>query len=203
MRRILRFLAMTLVFATIAGARAGEKISEMPAAATPFGGTELFPIVQGGVNRSVNFTNLLSQVAPGANVSSALQAAIATGANVQAGTSSTNLVVPSALAGSAAVQTLTDGATINWDVSAGYNAKVTLGGNRTMAAPTNVQAGMTYVLEVIQDATGSRTVTWNSAFRWGTPGTPTLTTTANKTDLVVCFAADATPTLLCSISLGF
>jgi hypothetical protein len=126
----------------------------------------------------------------------------ATAANVQAGTSSTTVVTPSALSGSAAAQTLTDGATINWDMASGYNAKVTLGGNRTMAAPTNVIAGLTYILQVIQDGTGSRTVTWNAAFNWGTAGTPTLTTTASKIDVVACFAA-TTSNLLCNINKGF
>jgi hypothetical protein len=51
-------------------------------------------------------------------------------------------------------QTLTDGSTINWNTDSGSVATVTLGGNRTMAAPTNLKRG-TYILEVIQDGTGS------------------------------------------------
>lgn len=133
---------------------------------------------------------------------SACPTAAATAANVQAGTSSTTYVTPSALSGSAAPQTLTDGATINWDMASGYNAKVTLGGNRTMAAPTNVIVGITYSLDVIQDGTGSRTVTWNAAFNWGTAGTPTLTTTASKIDTVSC-KAYATNNLFCNINKGF
>lgn len=139
----------------------------------------------------------------GTNVDTALGTALATAANVQAGTSSAALVTPAALSGSAAVQTLTDGATVNWDMASGYNAKVTLGGNRTLAAPTNVQAGITYTIQVIQDGTGSRTVTWNAAYKWGTAGTPVLTTTASATDIVTCFAKDTTPTLLCAINKGY
>jgi hypothetical protein len=92
---------------------------------------------------------------------------------------------------SAAPQTLTDGATISWDMEAGFNAKVTLGGNRTLGTPTNPKAGMTYCLAVIQDATGSRTMTWPSAFDWGTTGAPTLTTTASKRDRITLFCTDA------------
>lgn len=138
----------------------------------------------------------------GTGVASALAAPTASAAQVQAGTSTTNLVTPAALSGSAAIQTLTDGATINWDVSAGYNAKVTLGGNRTLAAPTNVIAGVTYTIQVAQDATGSRSLTWNAAYNWGAAGTPTLTTTASKIDLATCIAA-TTSNLLCTIAKGY
>ena len=87
-------------------------------------------------------------------------------------------------------QTLTDGATINWDTSLGRVATVTLGGNRTVAAPTNLRVG-TYILYVIQDATGSRTLTWNSAFKWTAAIAPPLTTTANARD-VFSFVSDGT-----------
>ena len=50
--------------------------------------------------------------------------------------------------------TLTDGATISWDVSANQVTSVTLGGNRTFGAPTNQKDGGVYVLIVIQDGTG-------------------------------------------------
>lgn len=89
-----------------------------------------------------------------------------------------------------AAQTLTDGATVNWDVSAGIVASVTLGGNRTMAAPTNLKVG-TYVLHVIQDATGSRTLTWNAVFKWQSATAPTLSTGASKRD-VFSFISDGT-----------
>lgn len=79
--------------------------------------------------------------------------------------------------------TLTDGATINWNADTnGQIVAVTLAGNRTMAIPTNIVQYASYMLRVTQDATGSRTITWNAAFKFGTSGAPTLTTTANKTD---------------------
>ena len=59
--------------------------------------------------------------------------------------------------------TLTDGATIAWDVSTSPVAKVTLGGNRTLSAPTNaINSGQYIALLVIQDGTGSRTLAWNA-----------------------------------------
>ena len=79
--------------------------------------------------------------------------------------------------------TLTDGATITWDVSTAPVAKVTLGGNRTLSAPTNGATGQFISLLVIQDGTGSRTLTWNSAYEFASDTAPTLTTTASLGDL--------------------
>jgi hypothetical protein len=83
--------------------------------------------------------------------------------------------------------TLTDGATITWDVIDSPVAKVTLGGNRTLSAPSGTTpiAGQFVSLTVIQDATGSRTLTWNSAYEFTADTAPTLTTTASKADLFV------------------
>ena len=81
--------------------------------------------------------------------------------------------------------TLTDGATITWDVGSSPVAKVTLADNRTLSAPTNSAAGQFISLAVIQDATGSRTLTWNSAYEFTGDVEPTLTTTASKADIFV------------------
>lgn len=79
---------------------------------------------------------------------------------------------------------LTDGANISWDVSTDPIAKVTLAGNRTMLAPSNALGSGQYIsLLVIQDGTGSRTLTWNSAYEFKDDTAPTLTTTATKADL--------------------
>lgn len=115
----------------------------------------------------------------------------ATAAEIRTGTEAAKAVAPDQLVASATPQTLTDGATINWDMASGYNAKVTLGGARTIAAPTNPKVGLTYVLEVIQDGGGGRTATWNSCFKWGAAGTPTLSTAAGKRDLVTLYCYDA------------
>jgi uncharacterized protein (DUF2141 family) len=84
-------------------------------------------------------------------------------------------------------QTLTDGATISWDTSLGRVATVTLAGNRTIAAPTNLKVG-TYILNIIQDATGSRTMTWNAVFKWTAGVAPPLTTTAAARDIFSFFS---------------
>lgn len=116
----------------------------------------------------------------------------ATDAQVRAGTSSDSAATPAALAAAAAFQALTDAATINWNAALGFNARVTLGGNRTMAAPTNLFDGLTYALAITQDGTGSRTLSWNSIFDWGDTGAPTLSTGAGKVDFAFGIYSSAT-----------
>jgi hypothetical protein len=87
----------------------------------------------------------------------------------------------------AQAQSLTDGATINWDTSLGQIATVTLGGNRTLANPTNTKIG-TYILNVIQDGTGSRTLSWSSNFKWSGGVAPVLTTAAGSRDMFSFFS---------------
>lgn len=83
------------------------------------------------------------------------------------------------------VSALVDGANIATDASLGDVFTVTLGGNRTMDNPTNPISGQKIVYRITQDGTGTRTITWGSAFRFGTDVTsPTLTTTINKTDYI-------------------
>ena len=81
--------------------------------------------------------------------------------------------------------TLTDQATVTWDASTQDVCKLTLGGNRTMAAPTNNTTGQFISILVIQDGTGSRTLTWNAVFEFAADTAPILTTTANKGDVFV------------------
>ena len=81
--------------------------------------------------------------------------------------------------------TLTDGSTITWDASTQDVAKVTLGGNRTLGSASNGTTGQFISLLIIQDGTGSRTLTWNAAYEFAADTAPTLTTTAAKGDLFV------------------
>lgn len=76
--------------------------------------------------------------------------------------------------------TLTDAATISWDLDLAPLGRVTLGGNRTVGAPANQRDGGAYVLVVNQDATGGRTLAWNAAFDFGIDGVPTLPPAANR-----------------------
>jgi hypothetical protein len=80
---------------------------------------------------------------------------------------------------------LTDAATIATDASLGNHFRVTLGGNRTLGNPTNPIDGQKVVWELIQDGTGSRTITLDTNFALGTDiSAVTLTTAASKRDFL-------------------
>ncbi len=150
-------------------------------------------------------TQLASQTVPttGGNVVVTSRIGAASGV---AGLDSTTRVPPAQLFG---VVSLTDGATINLDASLGTHFRVTLGGNRTLAAPSNPTDGQRIVLEIIQDGTGSRTLTLTTgssgAFLYGTDITGiTLTTTASKRDLIGCiYSGSASRWLVTSFVKGF
>ena len=98
-------------------------------------------------------------------------------------------VTPAVLAGSAAFLTLTDAATIAWELAGGYNATVTLNASgHQIGAPTfnggSLFDGCPMLLEIVQDASGSRTVTWHGMWDFGAMGAPTLSAAANKRDYV-------------------
>lgn len=85
---------------------------------------------------------------------------------------------------SAETVTLTDGATITLNLATMINGKVTLAGNRTLAR-TNAKVGQSGLVEVIQDATGSRTLAYTAGeFVFAGATAPVLTTTASARDLL-------------------
>lgn len=70
---------------------------------------------------------------------------------------------------------LTDAANITWDaITNGNAAQVTLGGDRTLGALTNAQSGRIYVLRVVQDGTGGRTLAFNAAYTFPNSTTSSL-----------------------------
>lgn len=96
---------------------------------------------------------------------------------------------------------LTDGANIAWNLDTAQTAFVDLGGNRTLDNPTNMKAGATYILRVIQDSSGSRTLAFGSAYLFPGGTAPTLTTAGGAVDLL-SFYCDGSA-MLCVPSLDF
>lgn len=78
--------------------------------------------------------------------------------------------------------TLTDGATVNVDASLGHNFKWTIGGNRTLANPTNLANGQALNIRITQDGTGSRLITWGSKYKHA-QSVNVLSTPANSVDI--------------------
>jgi hypothetical protein len=86
--------------------------------------------------------------------------------------------------GSPGYQTLTDGATISWDLAFG-SAEVTISGNRTLESPTNMNPGEHYFLSVIQDGvTGGRILTYDTAYKFPSNVKPILSTYPGTLDLL-------------------
>jgi hypothetical protein len=110
-------------------------------------------------------------------------AAYATAAQYRANTASLTLQTDAVWSAAAEV-TLTDAATITVDMSTFINAVVTLGGNRTLGNPTNEKVGQSGVIRIVQDATGSRTLSYGTDWEFAGGIAPTLSTTANAQDLL-------------------
>lgn len=79
---------------------------------------------------------------------------------------------------------LTDAATIATDAALSNHFSVTLGGNRTLANPTNLRDGGIYNWRVKQ-STGSHTLAYGSKFKWPAGAAPTLSTAAGAVDRIV------------------
>ena len=114
---------------------------------------------------------------------------MADSADVTAGTNATathyNNLRKDVVLGLTVTGTETDGATVTFtltDKTKGKIRSVTLGGNRTLAI-SGETVGQVFMIRLIQDGTGSRTVTWFSTIKWPDNVVPTLTTTASKIDV--------------------
>lgn len=92
---------------------------------------------------------------------------------------------------SATAVTLVDGANIAWNLASGGFATVTLAGTRVLDNPTNMVAGGHYTLIIKQDGTGSRVLTYGTAYKFAGGTAPTLSTAANSIDILT-FVSDGT-----------
>ena len=82
------------------------------------------------------------------------------------------------------ITALSDGATITIDMATACHHSVTLGGNRTFAAPSNQVVGQSGSIFITQDGTGSRTASFNAAFKFVGGTAPTLSTAAAAIDRI-------------------
>lgn len=134
----------------------------------------------------------------GANVTSLLTAVVG-----DSGSGGTKGLVPAPAAGDAAAMkylaadgtwkvtqntptsyTPASGATCTLDLSKGNVHWITMPAGNITIAISNGYAGQNFTVRILQDATGSRTVTWFTTIKWAGGTAPTLTTTASKADLL-------------------
>lgn len=84
------------------------------------------------------------------------------------------------------IQTYTPSAagTATLDLSKGNIHHITMPAGNITIAISNGTAGQCFIIRILQDSSGSRTVSWFTTIRWAGSSAPTLTTTANKVDTV-------------------
>lgn len=98
---------------------------------------------------------------------------------------------------------LTSGATVSVDASLSNNFKLTLATNATLANPTNATDGMVLNIRVKQDATGSRTLAYGSAYKWPGGAAPVLSTAANAVDMISMYYDSTDAVWACVINKAF
>lgn len=79
---------------------------------------------------------------------------------------------------------------------------ITMTGDVTFTFPSAL-AGDSFLIEFIQDATGTRTPTLPGTVDWGTAGTPAWSTAANKADLASFVCVDGTNWLAVLVGQGY
>jgi hypothetical protein len=122
----------------------------------------------------------------------------ATAAHYRANTADKVLTTDKAWSAMAEV-TLTDAATVAVDLATGLDFTVTLASNRTLGNPSNVTAGKRGRIRVVQDATGSRTLSFAANYKFAGASPPVLTTTANAEDYLYYDCVSATKIVVTSL----
>lgn len=90
------------------------------------------------------------------------------------------------------------------DLSTANIFNISMTGNCTFTFTNPPVSGVSYsfMLILTQDATGSRTASWPASVKWPNGSTPTLTTTANKTDILNFITVDGGTTYYAALSLA-
>lgn len=97
---------------------------------------------------------------------------------------------------------LTDAATVAVDMSAGFNFSLTLGGNRTLGAPSNTKNGQKGSIVITQDGTGTRTLAYHANWKFAGGTDPTLSTAAGTID-VLFYEIVSSTFIIASLGLAF
>ena len=132
-----------------------------------------------GINNNNNAFNAISFFTGG---TAALH--ITTGNNVGIGTSSPAKQLEITKSARAIITSLTDATSITSDFDTAQNFAVTLGGNRTLENPSNIDPGQTGSIFVVQDGTGGRTLSFGSYWKFAGGTAPTLSTAISAVDRI-------------------
>lgn len=86
-------------------------------------------------------------------------------------------------------------------MATGVNFTVTLGGNRTLGAPSNTQAGRSGCIFLVQDGTGNRTLAYNAVWKFASGVDPVLSTAAGAVDML-CYIVRDSSNIMATITLN-
>ena len=98
------------------------------------------------------------------------------------GATVTGLLTASTAANITQVALTSSSNAVAWDARAAANAYHLTTENTTFAAPSNAVEGAIISVEIAQGST-ARTIAWNTVFEFAASTAPTVTATANKTDI--------------------
>ena len=153
-------------------------------------GTAGTPAVQGSDTNTGLFYPAADTVAVATNGTERWR--VDSSGNLNIGTSGVSVKLYVSGSAAANISALTDGTTITPDFSTANNFSVTLGGNRTLANPTNLTAGQSGVIFVTQDGTGSRTLAYGTYWDFPNSAAPSLSTAANSVDVLAYIVRSST-----------
>jgi trimeric autotransporter adhesin len=91
--------------------------------------------------------------------------------------------------------------TVAVDASLSNNFEITANANFTLSNPTNLVKGMIINFEIIQDATGSRLITYGSMYKFAISSDKSLSTPANSRDFMSCYYNGTN--LICNLGKGY
>lgn len=92
-------------------------------------------------------------------------------------------VAPAGIDSANALVVLSDAvSTVPVDLGSGRNFSLTLTTNVSLAAPTNAVVGRSGTFQIVQDAVGSRTLTWDAAYKFSGGSAPVLSTVGASRD---------------------
>jgi len=186
---------LTVGLATVATARILGNNSGSTAAPTALDGDGVLGVINASGTATLNNNRLAAlSPSPAGTFAAATVTVDAQGrvTNATAGSGFAYLATAQSFTAAqrGSISALTDGATIPPDFAVANNFSVTLGGNRTLANPTNLTAGQSGVIVISQDSSGSRTASFGGYWKFPGGTAPTLTTTASAKD-VLCYFVDS------------